>query len=44
MVDYFALGLTHVLMALACWRLTLGGELDRDPVSDAGSGEDETRA
>lgn len=28
MVDYFAIGLTHLLMALAAWRLLLRGDLD----------------
>ena len=31
MVDYFALGLTHALLALAAWRLMLRSELDADP-------------
>jgi len=30
MVDYFAIGLTHLLMALAAWRLVLRGDLDRE--------------
>jgi len=30
MVDYFALGLTHLLMALAAWRLVLRDDLDRE--------------
>jgi len=29
MVDYFALALTHGLLALAAWRLLLRPELDR---------------
>ena len=28
MIDYFALALTHGLLALACWRILLRGELD----------------
>ncbi len=32
MVDYFALGLTHALLALAAWRLMQRNDLDRDPV------------
>ena len=31
MVDYFAIGLTHLLMALAAWRLVLRDDLDREP-------------
>jgi len=31
MVDYFALGLTHLLLALAAWRLVQRTDLDRDP-------------
>ena len=30
MVDYFALGLTHALLALAAWRLMQRSDLDRD--------------
>ncbi len=30
MVDYFAIGLTHLLMAVAAWRLVLRDDLDRD--------------
>ena len=30
MVDYFAIGLTHLLMALAAWRLVLRDDLDRE--------------
>lgn len=30
MVDYFAIGLTHLLMALAAWRLVLRADLDRE--------------
>ena len=33
MVDYFALGLTHALLALAAWRLVRSDALDRDPVA-----------
>lgn len=35
MVDNFALGLTHLLLALAFWRLALRGDLDRDPARQA---------
>ena len=31
MVDYFALGITHLLMALAAWRLVLRDDLDSEP-------------
>ena len=30
MIDYFALALTHGLLALACWRILLRGDLDRE--------------
>ena len=30
MVDYFALALTHGLLALAAWRLMLRPDLDQD--------------
>ncbi|MGE3690380.1 MAG: hypothetical protein AB7F98_03255 [Novosphingobium sp.] len=44
MVDNFALGLTHLLMALAFWRLALRDDLDRDPPPPAGGGEDASGA
>ena len=28
MIDYFALALTHGLLALACWRILLRADLD----------------
>ncbi len=31
MVDYFALGITHLLLALAAWRLLARDDLDCDP-------------
>lgn len=31
MIDYFAIALTHGLLALACLRLLARGDLDRDP-------------
>ena len=31
MIDYFALALTHGLLALACWRILLRSELDVEP-------------
>ncbi len=31
MVDYFALGITHLLLALAAWRLMSRDDLDSDP-------------
>lgn len=30
-IDNFALGLIHLLLALAVWRLLLRADLDRDP-------------
>ena len=36
MIDYFAIGLTHGLLALAAWRLLLRADLDSD-------GDDATR-
>ena len=47
MVDYFALAVSHGLLALAVWRLALSADLDRDPPeSDATepSGESSRRA
>lgn len=43
MVDLFALGVTHFLMALACWRLVLRDDLDRDPEAPRGE-EDQASA
>ncbi|MBU3992861.1 MAG: hypothetical protein KKA12_10035 [Alphaproteobacteria bacterium] len=34
MVDYFALALTHALLALAAWRLVQRADLDHDPAED----------
>ncbi|MCB2059353.1 MAG: hypothetical protein R3E09_10210 [Novosphingobium sp.] len=34
MVDYFALAVSHGLLALAVWRLAQRADLDRDPVPD----------
>jgi hypothetical protein len=34
MVDYFALALTHGLLALAAWRLMLRADLDSDPAAE----------
>jgi hypothetical protein len=34
MVDYFALALSHGLLALAAWRLMLRPDLDSDPAED----------
>jgi hypothetical protein len=31
MVDYFALAITHLLLALAAWRLMMREDLDSDP-------------
>ena len=47
MVDYFALALTHGLLALAAWRLVQRTDLDRDPPAptDAeGAGGEDTKA
>jgi hypothetical protein len=33
MVDYFALGLTHMLLALAAWRVVSSDALDADPAA-----------
>ena len=30
MIDFFALALSHSLLALACWRILLRGELDAE--------------
>ncbi len=38
MVDYFALGLTHALLALAAWRLMVRSDLDHDPEPPAAGG------
>jgi len=35
MIDYFAIGLTHALLAIAAWRLLTRADLDRDPAPDA---------
>ena len=32
MIDNFAIGLTHLLLALAALRLVMRADLDRDPV------------
>lgn len=31
MIDNFALGLTHLLLAVGLWRVLLRDDLDRDP-------------
>ena len=30
MVDYFSIGLTHLLLALAAWRLVMRDDLDHE--------------
>jgi hypothetical protein len=40
MIDYFALALTHGLIALALWRMLQRAELDAEP----GAGESENGA
>ena len=37
MVDYFALAVSHGLLALAAWRLILRADLDSDPAGDDGA-------
>jgi hypothetical protein len=50
MIDYFALALTHGLLALAAWRLLLRADLDREPadregdIEAAGEAEQSRRA
>lgn len=34
MIDYFAIALTHGLLAFAAWRLLLRGDLDCDSEKD----------
>ena len=40
MVDYFALALTHGLLALAAWGLMERTDLDRDPPAGPQAGDD----
>ncbi len=35
MVDYFALAITHLLLALTAWRLMARDDLDTDPADHA---------
>ncbi len=45
MVDLFALAVPHLLMALACWRLMLREELDREsPPKSLADGKEGERA
>ena len=37
MIDDFALGLTHALLALAAWRLIRRSDLDNEPADDRSS-------
>ena len=37
MIDYFAIGLTHALLALAALRLTRRADLDHGPAADDGA-------
>jgi hypothetical protein len=37
MIDNFAIGLTHLLMAIAAWRLLSRADLDTDSASEAGA-------
>lgn len=34
MIDYFALGLSHALMALAAWRLMARADLDQEGAAE----------
>jgi hypothetical protein len=45
MVDLFAIGLSHALLALAAWRLVLRADLDldRDPPAPASEPEQPPR-
>lgn len=43
MVDFFALALTHGLMALAAWRLVMRGDLDREPPAHLPNQPERTR-
>jgi len=42
MIDYFAIALTHGLIALAAWRLFLNDELDADAAADILAAKPET--
>jgi hypothetical protein len=42
MVDWFALALPHLLMALACWRLLFRDPLDSEPPETAAKSGAET--
>lgn len=42
MIDYFAIALTHLLLAVAAWRLIGRDDLDADPAPPA-MGEDGDR-
>ena len=44
MIDNFALGITHLLLALAFWRLALRVDLDRDPPAAADDAGDSSGA
>ena len=37
MVNNFAIGLTHLLLAIAAWRLIVRKELDADPPREDGT-------
>jgi len=37
MIDNFALGLTHFLLAVGLWRIMVRRDLDRDPPVDPAS-------
>lgn len=44
MVDYFALAVSHGLIALAAWRLLLRADLNVDPPGDDGAAAAEREA
>ncbi len=44
MIDNFALGITHLLLALAFWRLAMRDDVDRDPPAGADDAGDATGA
>jgi hypothetical protein len=43
MIDDFAIGLTHALMALAIWRLMSRTDLDAEPVATPESSADDAK-
>jgi hypothetical protein len=39
MVNNFAIGLTHLLLAIAAWRLVMRSDLDADPAPGEGEAD-----